>query len=186
MEFTQHEDSRTLSDESDKQDVVNDDIGIGRSYECVFCKRGFTTAQALGGHMNIHRRDRARNKQPASGSMMNYQSEEYMRPGFLHSISSQPSFYSPAMETHKNHHHYRQMHANRPVCGVSPHQHRYYCADRESLSQRLPPFRLFEDNWSASLSLQIGPTYMDERQDGQKPANKEDELDLELRLGHDP
>ncbi|XP_040379857.1 transcriptional regulator SUPERMAN-like [Oryza brachyantha] len=28
-------------------------------YECVFCKRGFTTAQALGGHMNIHRRDRA-------------------------------------------------------------------------------------------------------------------------------
>ncbi|KAJ1257211.1 hypothetical protein BS78_K179200 [Paspalum vaginatum] len=29
-------------------------------YECVFCKRGFTTAQALGGHMNIHRRDRAR------------------------------------------------------------------------------------------------------------------------------
>ncbi|KAM0919162.1 hypothetical protein ACQ4PT_008392 [Festuca glaucescens] len=29
-------------------------------YECVFCKRGFTTAQALGGHMNIHRRDRAK------------------------------------------------------------------------------------------------------------------------------
>lgn len=28
-------------------------------YECVFCKRGFTTPQALGGHMNIHRRDRA-------------------------------------------------------------------------------------------------------------------------------
>ncbi|RLN28670.1 transcriptional regulator SUPERMAN-like [Panicum miliaceum] len=33
-------------------------------YECVFCKRGFTTAQALGGHMNIHRRDRA--KPPAA------------------------------------------------------------------------------------------------------------------------
>ena len=31
-------------------------------YECVFCKRGFTTAQALGGHMNIHRRDRDRLK----------------------------------------------------------------------------------------------------------------------------
>ncbi|KAI4963123.1 hypothetical protein ZWY2020_058225 [Hordeum vulgare] len=29
-------------------------------YGCVFCKRGFTTAQALGGHMNIHRRDRAK------------------------------------------------------------------------------------------------------------------------------
>ncbi|BAS82303.1 transcriptional regulator SUPERMAN [Oryza sativa Japonica Group] len=29
-------------------------------YGCVFCKRGFTTAQALGGHMNIHRRHRHR------------------------------------------------------------------------------------------------------------------------------
>ncbi|PKU70875.1 transcriptional regulator TAC1-like [Dendrobium catenatum] len=34
--------------------------GAGRFYECVFCKRGFSTAQALGGHMNIHRRDRTK------------------------------------------------------------------------------------------------------------------------------
>ena len=27
-------------------------------YECSFCKRGFNNAQALGGHMNIHRKDR--------------------------------------------------------------------------------------------------------------------------------
>ncbi|KAL9227577.1 hypothetical protein vseg_003251 [Gypsophila vaccaria] len=33
--------------------------GVIRSYDCVFCRRGFTTAQALGGHMNIHRKDRA-------------------------------------------------------------------------------------------------------------------------------
>ncbi|CAD6220219.1 unnamed protein product [Miscanthus lutarioriparius] len=30
----------------------------GAYYECSFCKRGFTNAQALGGHMNIHRKDR--------------------------------------------------------------------------------------------------------------------------------
>ncbi|KAK8960034.1 Transcriptional regulator TAC1 [Platanthera guangdongensis] len=30
-----------------------------RTYECTFCKRGFSNAQALGGHMNMHRRDRA-------------------------------------------------------------------------------------------------------------------------------
>ncbi|KAH0458384.1 hypothetical protein IEQ34_013699 [Dendrobium chrysotoxum] len=30
----------------------------GRSYDCNFCKRGFSNAQALGGHMNIHRKDR--------------------------------------------------------------------------------------------------------------------------------
>ncbi|KAJ9549670.1 hypothetical protein OSB04_022213 [Centaurea solstitialis] len=31
-----------------------------RSYTCTFCKREFRSAQALGGHMNVHRRDRAR------------------------------------------------------------------------------------------------------------------------------
>ncbi|KAI3801493.1 hypothetical protein L1987_29598 [Smallanthus sonchifolius] len=33
-----------------------------RSYECNFCKRGFTNAQALGGHMNIHRKDKTKSK----------------------------------------------------------------------------------------------------------------------------
>lgn len=31
-----------------------------RSYTCTFCRRMFRSAQALGGHMNIHRRERAR------------------------------------------------------------------------------------------------------------------------------
>ncbi|PKU79181.1 probable transcriptional regulator RABBIT EARS [Dendrobium catenatum] len=34
-----------------------------RSYPCSFCGRDFRSAQALGGHMNVHRRDRARLKQ---------------------------------------------------------------------------------------------------------------------------
>ncbi|KAG8376939.1 hypothetical protein BUALT_Bualt09G0116200 [Buddleja alternifolia] len=34
-----------------------------RSYSCSFCRREFRSAQALGGHMNVHRRDRARMKQ---------------------------------------------------------------------------------------------------------------------------
>ncbi|CAM8933110.1 unnamed protein product [Rhodiola kirilowii] len=34
-----------------------------RSYSCNFCGREFRSAQALGGHMNVHRRDRARLKQ---------------------------------------------------------------------------------------------------------------------------
>ncbi|XP_022731489.1 transcriptional regulator TAC1-like [Durio zibethinus] len=34
-----------------------------RSYDCTFCKRGFSNSQALGGHMNIHRRDKAKSKQ---------------------------------------------------------------------------------------------------------------------------
>nr|GMC84044.1 zinc finger protein 10-like [Ipomoea batatas] len=34
-----------------------------RSYTCNFCRREFRSAQALGGHMNVHRRDRAKLKQ---------------------------------------------------------------------------------------------------------------------------
>ncbi|OVA02457.1 zinc finger protein [Macleaya cordata] len=34
-----------------------------RPYTCSFCKREFRSAQALGGHMNVHRRDRARLRQ---------------------------------------------------------------------------------------------------------------------------
>ncbi|KAL5542179.1 hypothetical protein UlMin_009889 [Ulmus minor] len=34
-----------------------------RSYNCSFCKREFRSAQALGGHMNVHRKDRARLRQ---------------------------------------------------------------------------------------------------------------------------
>ncbi|KAJ4842464.1 hypothetical protein Tsubulata_001818 [Turnera subulata] len=36
--------------------------GQSRSYECTFCKRGFSNAQALGGHMNIHRKDKLKLK----------------------------------------------------------------------------------------------------------------------------
>lgn len=37
-----------------------------RCYTCTFCKRGFSNAQALGGHMNVHRRDRAARLQAES------------------------------------------------------------------------------------------------------------------------
>lgn len=42
-----------------------------RSYTCTFCRREFRSAQALGGHMNVHRRDRARLRQSPPGSATN-------------------------------------------------------------------------------------------------------------------
>lgn len=51
-----------------------------RSYICSFCRKEFKSAQALGGHMNVHRRDRARLRQSSpthevqtqgQGSMLN-------------------------------------------------------------------------------------------------------------------
>ncbi|XP_062227297.1 zinc finger protein 11-like [Phragmites australis] len=38
------------------------------SYTCGYCRREFWSAQALGGHMNVHRRDRARLRQCCSAS----------------------------------------------------------------------------------------------------------------------
>ncbi|XP_062184476.1 uncharacterized protein LOC133888305 [Phragmites australis] len=39
-----------------------------RSYTCTFCRREFRSAQALGGHMNVHRRDRAKMRGSHHGS----------------------------------------------------------------------------------------------------------------------
>ncbi|KAK7339689.1 hypothetical protein VNO77_20370 [Canavalia gladiata] len=50
----------------------DDQGGVGqvKSYSCSFCKRGFSNAQALGGHMNIHRRDRAKLKQSSEENLL--------------------------------------------------------------------------------------------------------------------
>ncbi|RCV08979.1 hypothetical protein SETIT_1G370300v2 [Setaria italica] len=45
-----------------------DDEGTRQPYKCTFCRRGFPTAQALGGHMNVHRRHRGRPAAPAAAA----------------------------------------------------------------------------------------------------------------------
>ncbi|CAL0307626.1 unnamed protein product [Lupinus luteus] len=52
--------------EEDAGRVLGGSIWPPRSYSCTFCQREFRSAQALGGHMNVHRRDRARLKQNLS------------------------------------------------------------------------------------------------------------------------
>ncbi|CAD6248941.1 unnamed protein product [Miscanthus lutarioriparius] len=47
---------RAIGDDDDD----DDDEGTRQPYKCTFCRRGFPTAQALGGHMNVHRRHRGR------------------------------------------------------------------------------------------------------------------------------
>ncbi|KAL0309898.1 UNVERIFIED_CONTAM: Transcriptional regulator TAC1 [Sesamum radiatum] len=53
-----------LETSSDQMIIWSDDLARNlvqtKSYRCSFCKRGFSNAQALGGHMNIHRKDRAK------------------------------------------------------------------------------------------------------------------------------
>ncbi|KAG0474615.1 hypothetical protein HPP92_014301 [Vanilla planifolia] len=77
------------SDEVESADQGADDAGGsssgGRFYDCIFCKRGFSTAQALGGHMNIHRRDRARIRPAASSPSGARRVEDAARRASFHS-----------------------------------------------------------------------------------------------------
>lgn len=59
MEYRYRRDEDDDEESSSEEESGNNNSNSGRPYECMFCRRGFTTAQALGGHMNIHRKDRA-------------------------------------------------------------------------------------------------------------------------------
>ncbi|CAL9101177.1 unnamed protein product, partial [Musa textilis] len=65
-----------------------------RSYSCSFCGREFRSAQALGGHMNVHRRDRARLKQ--CSSLSGETTDDHRRPDprsplVLHPAAANPN-----------------------------------------------------------------------------------------------
>ncbi|PON65520.1 Zinc finger transcription factor [Trema orientale] len=70
-----------------------------RSYTCAFCRREFRSAQALGGHMNVHRRDRARLHQvmPPPNSIINHHHHATTASASSTS-SSTSSFLIPARE----------------------------------------------------------------------------------------
>ncbi|KAJ3689106.1 hypothetical protein LUZ61_018270 [Rhynchospora tenuis] len=74
------DDITNISDHQDKDDKESKTL-----YNCTYCKRGFTTAQALGGHMNIHRKDRAKMQISTTSS------EETKRPHELSLFHDKPS-----------------------------------------------------------------------------------------------
>ncbi|KAL1192717.1 Transcriptional regulator SUPERMAN [Cardamine amara subsp. amara] len=70
-----------------------------RSYTCSFCKREFRSAQALGGHMNVHRRDRARLRLQQSSSSSSTPSPPYPNPNYSYSsmATSPPPHHHPPL-----------------------------------------------------------------------------------------
>ncbi|XP_077240279.1 transcriptional regulator SUPERMAN-like [Tasmannia lanceolata] len=68
-----HYNHRYFGGDSISTSLVGGFLWPPRSYTCSFCKREFRSAQALGGHMNVHRRDRARLNQspPRDGQSSN-------------------------------------------------------------------------------------------------------------------
>ncbi|KAH6762066.1 hypothetical protein C2S52_019499 [Perilla frutescens var. hirtella] len=60
-----------------------------RSFRCAFCKRGFSNAQALGGHMNIHRKDRAKLREFSDENLLSL--EISRSPDYEESLPRDPS-----------------------------------------------------------------------------------------------
>ncbi|OIW11585.1 hypothetical protein TanjilG_15279 [Lupinus angustifolius] len=67
-----------------------------RSYTCSFCMKEFKSAQALGGHMNVHRRDRARLRQssPPTPTTDNHHGHVQGHPMMNLNPNTNPSFSS--------------------------------------------------------------------------------------------
>ncbi|CAK8571802.1 unnamed protein product [Lathyrus sativus] len=186
MEFSYlQEDSKSSSDENidrssdqNHDDDHDHDMGIGRSYECVFCKRGFTTAQALGGHMNIHRKDRANNNKSVTKtnfippSSSNHHHDNYGDLGFYSTINPTHGYYSSSISSK----------TTPEVDSLNYHQ-LYFPSHHVQYSEMLcvENQRMFGQDWRG-LSLYTNPLIKDKIENN----NEVDELDLELRLGHYP
>ncbi|XP_039013765.1 transcriptional regulator TAC1-like [Hibiscus syriacus] len=172
----QLEDSKSSSQETDRSEQRNDvtGTGTGRSYECVFCKRGFMTAQALGGHMNIHRKDRAKSNRPSSVD------EIYS--------SLRLSYSYPPIQRYQPH--YVSCQAFFPASwgwGFRPQHTHHGNEPFVDNSRYMNPFRVEED-WSQSLNLRIGPSHVHYNENNKAGGSSQEdhEIDLELRLGQYP
>ncbi|KAJ0088149.1 hypothetical protein Patl1_31821 [Pistacia atlantica] len=153
-------------------------LGSGhvRSYTCAFCKRGFSNAQALGGHMNIHRKDRAKLRQFAEENLLSLDIAKTCSVDQQQDVSEEKS--SAILESSEQ----KSCTPNRP-CTLSKeddHSTTPKSKDVEEL-QQLP---FFSATPSSSSST---PTRENEEKRIQFGHNSSRiELDLELRLGPEP
>ncbi|KAG2670077.1 hypothetical protein I3843_14G066100 [Carya illinoinensis] len=83
----------TSEHENNHDDHGASSTQLTRSYDCNFCKRGFSNAQALGGHMNIHRKEKAAKlKQHEQYRFVNHESNKQP-----HSSNNIPLIRPPGM-----------------------------------------------------------------------------------------
>lgn len=162
------ETSRSVSPNSSKE-------GVGRSYECNFCKRGFTNAQALGGHMNIHRKDKAKAKQNN-------------KPNKDRSLVSSKSLNLVPNEEARNL-------GPSYVYGTHDHIGYQFIPSNPSFQWALAASQfdnrvIHEENLRVNLDLGIGTSELENiNMERTKVRNEdwiENDVDLELRLGHYP
>lgn len=170
-----HENNHSLSPDKSRD-------GLGRSYECNFCKRGFTNAQALGGHMNIHRKDKAKAKQQNIFTTTVSASTKRNKD---HSIVSSNSF---KLISNAETHHYLGSHT------VDDHGYQFTPSNPNPWTFAATKFdnhRMHKEHLRVNLNLGIGTSEMENNNIGNITTVGQDdwfenEVDLELRLGHYP
>ncbi|MCD7447766.1 Transcription factor [Datura stramonium] len=159
-----------------------------RFYTCSFCRREFRSAQALGGHMNVHRRDRVRlNQTPSNSSLTTFpnsntnllvQNQEFLPNGGLCLVYSMPN-YNPNFGTIKS----SAMDPSNLVSNnISPFLRNNlmsspssnFNVNRQSHTNNI----ISSSSFNTSEASASNSTSNDNNRD-----NGEDEIDLELRLG---
>ncbi|XP_045827465.1 zinc finger protein 10-like [Trifolium pratense] len=112
--------SSCYGDSWEEQAFAEDAAGVSlggciwppRSYSCSFCRREFRSAQALGGHMNVHRKDRARLKESSSSP----QNEKILYHHHHHELD-QNHLQKPIIRS-ANSLAYNNLFPNSPLCGL--------------------------------------------------------------------
>ncbi|CAL4967703.1 unnamed protein product [Urochloa decumbens] len=157
----------------------DDDEGTRQPYKCTFCRRGFPTAQALGGHMNVHRRHRGRSAAaaPATGGAAaaaqgSYEQQPYHYPtttvafGQTHPASGAASTAAGGVLS-------SSLHAERR----RPYELRLFGRDCAAAG------RGREGGAGAGGDVRRDRCYARDDRDGGDHGGGGEELDLELRLG---
>ncbi|XP_049408949.1 zinc finger protein GIS2-like [Solanum stenotomum] len=184
----QEVDQQELEQEQEQEYYMG---GVGKSYECVYCKGGFNTAQALGGHMNIHRKDKlssSRNK-PNTTTHNLLTSTTTKKHEIHNNLSSGANLrcYNVA-ESQSN---YVTYFAASTSTSTSTNGHEIFLNQNRSINSshddhhNIQCLNLFGDDWGFQyFGTAATHDHVTETMDQKK--SQENDLDLELRLGHDP
>nr|BAB58897.1 lateral shoot inducing factor [Petunia x hybrida]BAD07404.1 C2H2-type zinc finger protein [Petunia x hybrida] len=156
-----------------------------KSYECNFCKRGFSNAQALGGHMNIHRKDKAKLKKQKQHQRQQKPTSVSKETNMAHNIlladdsnipTTIPFFPSLTSPNTSN-----------PLGFVSS------CTTADTVGQRqIQDLNLVMGSTLNVLRMNSVEAGSVDSRENRLPARNQEttpfyaELDLELRLGHEP
>nr|KYP67064.1 putative transcriptional regulator RABBIT EARS [Cajanus cajan] len=157
-----------------------------RSYTCTFCRREFRSAQALGGHMNVHRRDRARLHQPPPSSFINIPPQELVANAGLCLLYHLPTSPNTSTITNTNN---TNTSTSSSTCAPFPPP----TTSPSTLLSISPNNFLMQTSFNFP-STRINTSFCSSSTKLQQPSTSSsihdnthlEEIDLELRLGHKP